>query len=162
MSTAGGEPTHVTITLDYETLIKELAVATLDYGQRLSATQARLAACDCKIIPVVMNGMGKPLDVGRAQRTVPLGIRRALVARDRGCRFPGLRPPASIVSRPPRPGMAAPWSHRDKQLHPIMLNPPPLAHAIGWDITIRGNLVEFRPPAILDFHRKPLNNPLRN
>jgi hypothetical protein len=61
MSTAGGEPTHVTITLDYETLIKELAVATLDYGQRLSATQARLAACDCKIIPVVMNGMVSPL-----------------------------------------------------------------------------------------------------
>jgi hypothetical protein len=44
---------------------------------------------------MVMNGIGEPVDVGRTQRTVPLGIRRALVARDRGCRFPGCdRPPA--------------------------------------------------------------------
>jgi hypothetical protein len=89
MSTAGGEPPHITVTLDYETLIKNLSGATLDYGQRLSAAQARLAACDCKIIPVVMGGDSEPLDVGRAQRTVPLGIRRALVARDGGCCFPG-------------------------------------------------------------------------
>ena len=36
-----------------------------------------------------------PLTVGRATRTVPPSIRRALVVRDRGCRFPGCdRPPA--------------------------------------------------------------------
>ncbi|MGH3792150.1 MAG: HNH endonuclease signature motif containing protein [Pseudonocardiaceae bacterium] len=51
--------------------------------------QTRLAACDAKIIPVVLSGDSEPLDVGRAMRTVPLGIRRALVARDRGCTFPG-------------------------------------------------------------------------
>ena len=33
-------------------------------------------------------GDSEPLDVGRAQRTVPIGIRRALMARDRGCAFP--------------------------------------------------------------------------
>jgi hypothetical protein len=32
---------------------------------------------------------GEPLDVGRRTRTVPPAIRRALEARDRGCRFPG-------------------------------------------------------------------------
>jgi Domain of unknown function (DUF222) len=70
MLAAGGEPPHVTVTLDYQTLLTELAGAALDYGQRLSATQARLAACDCKIIPVVMGGNGEPLYVGRARRTV--------------------------------------------------------------------------------------------
>jgi Domain of unknown function (DUF222) len=75
--------------VDYDTLIKQLSGATLDYGQRLSAAQTRLAACDCKIISVVMGGDSEPLDVGRAQRTVPLGIRRALVAWDGGCTFPG-------------------------------------------------------------------------
>jgi 5-methylcytosine-specific restriction endonuclease McrA len=36
-----------------------------------------------------------PLTVGRSTRTVPAAIRRALVVRDRGCRFPGCdRPPA--------------------------------------------------------------------
>ncbi len=70
MSTAGGEPPHVTVTLDYKTLMEGLAGAALDYGQRLSAAQTRLAACDCTIIPVVMGGDSEPLDVGRAQRTV--------------------------------------------------------------------------------------------
>jgi hypothetical protein len=32
---------------------------------------------------------GNPLDVGRKQRTVSTSLRRALHARDRGCRFPG-------------------------------------------------------------------------
>ena len=138
----------MTVTLDYDTLIKQLSGATLDYGRRLSAAQTRLAACDCKIIPVVMGGAGEPLDVGRAQRTVPLGIRRALVARDRGCRFPGCdRAPALChahhVQEWNRDGHTAvqncvllcPTHHR-------------WVHATGWDITIRGNLIDFRPPAI--------------
>src|ERR687884_297937 len=71
-----------------------LGTATLDYGQLISATTTRRIACDCKLIPVVLGGDGEPLDVGRAQRSVPLGIRRTLIARDRGCAFPGCdRPP---------------------------------------------------------------------
>ncbi len=158
---AGGEPSHVTVTLDYQTLINELAGATLDYGQRLSATQTRLAACDCKIIPVVLGGDGEPLDVGRARRTVPLGIRRALVARDRGCRFPGCdRAPALCHAH-----HVMEWHHHGhtKVENCLLLCPTHhrWVHATGWDITIRGNLVEFRPPAILDPHRAPLTNPLR-
>jgi Domain of unknown function (DUF222) len=156
MSAAGGEPSHVTVTLDYETLIKELSGAALDYGQRLSPAQARLAACDCKIIPVVMSGASEPLDVGRSMRTVPLGIRRALVARDRGCRFPGCdRAPALCHAHHVRE-----WHHDGHTAvqNCVLLCPTHhrWVHATEWDITIRGNLVEFRPPAILDPHRKPL------
>lgn len=62
-----------------------------DAYQRIGGT-AR--ACDAKIIPVVLGGKSETLDVGCAMRTVPLSIRRALVARDRGCAFPGCdRPP---------------------------------------------------------------------
>ena len=32
---------------------------------------------------------GAVLDVGRKTRTIPPSIRRALLARDQGCRFPG-------------------------------------------------------------------------
>ena len=38
---------------------------------------------------IVEDAHGNPLDVGRKQRTVPLAIKRALLARDRGCTFPG-------------------------------------------------------------------------
>ena len=34
-------------------------------------------------------GDGQVLDVGRRRRTIPPALRRALQARDRGCRFPG-------------------------------------------------------------------------
>jgi len=93
--TIGGEPPHVSVTLDWEALRTGLGAATLDYGTHLSASAARRWACDAKIIPVLLGGESEPLDVGRAMRTVPLSLRRALIARDRGCAFPGCdRPPA--------------------------------------------------------------------
>ncbi|MGH3828859.1 MAG: DUF222 domain-containing protein [Pseudonocardiaceae bacterium] len=92
--TTAGEPPHLTVTLDWDALRTGLGVATLDYGTHLSASEARRWACDAKIIPVVLGGASEPLDVGRAIRTVPLPLRRALVARDGGCAFPGCdRPP---------------------------------------------------------------------
>jgi 5-methylcytosine-specific restriction protein A len=161
MSSAGGEPPHVTVTVDYDTLIKQLSEATLDYGQQLTATQARLAACDCKIIPVVMSGAGKPLDVGHAQHTVPLGIRRALVARDRGCRFPGCdRVPALCHAH-----HVQEWHHDG---HTEVNNCVLLCeahhrhvHHTGWEILIHHGHVEFIPPAIINPTRTPLRNPLR-
>jgi hypothetical protein len=45
--------------------------------------------CDCSLVTVVEDENGKPLDVGRKQRTVSTPLRRALHARDRCCTFPG-------------------------------------------------------------------------
>jgi hypothetical protein len=45
--------------------------------------------CDCSLVAVVEDERGHPLDVGRKQRTVSTALRRALLARDRGCTFPG-------------------------------------------------------------------------
>jgi hypothetical protein len=45
--------------------------------------------CDCSLVTVAEGENGKPLDVGRKQRTVSTALRRALYARDRGCTFPG-------------------------------------------------------------------------
>ncbi|MGZ8766508.1 MAG: DUF222 domain-containing protein, partial [Acidimicrobiia bacterium] len=54
----------------------------------------RKLLCDCSVSRVVTDPSGEPLDVGRARYTVPPPMRRALVARDQGCRFPGCnRPP---------------------------------------------------------------------
>jgi len=46
-------------------------------------------SCDGSLVPVIDNGAGEPLNVGRKRRTVPPAIRRALWSRDRGCSFPG-------------------------------------------------------------------------
>jgi uncharacterized protein DUF222 len=56
---------------------------------------AQRIACDADIWRVILDpDTGMPLDVGRAHRLVPYWIRRALHARDRGCRWPGCTTPA--------------------------------------------------------------------
>ncbi|MBV9161859.1 MAG: DUF222 domain-containing protein [Pseudonocardiales bacterium] len=157
-----GEPPHVTVTIDWDALRTGLGAATLDYGQLISAGDARRLSCDCKLIPVVLGSDSEPLDVGRAMRIVPLGIRRVLVARDGGCSFPGCH-------RPPRICAAHHVQHwidhgATKVENCCLLCPMhhQQVHLQGWDITIRGGRVEFRPPAIIDPDRRPLTNPLRH
>jgi hypothetical protein len=159
--TTGGEPPHLTVTLDWEALRTGLGRATLDYGTHLSASAARRWACDAKIISVVLGGASEPLDVGRAMRTVPLSLRRALVARDRGCAFPGCdRPPALCQAH-----HCQHWADGgDTSVNNCVLlceTHHRHVHRTGWEILIRPHHVEFIPPATIDPHRRPLHNPLR-
>ncbi|MEU9685561.1 HNH endonuclease signature motif containing protein [Amycolatopsis japonica] len=78
---------HVTVGLD--ALKTGLGTACLDFAGGITAREARLAACDCLMIPVVLSAAGEPLDVGRMKRFVTPGQRRALNIRDGGCAFPG-------------------------------------------------------------------------
>ena len=55
----------------------------------LPLTTMRRLCCDGGVVPLVERDDGKPLNVGRKQRTVPTGIKRALLARDRRCTYPG-------------------------------------------------------------------------
>jgi hypothetical protein len=50
---------------------------------------ARMLACDCTRVDVATSESGEILDVGRARRTIPSAIGRALWLRDGGCRVPG-------------------------------------------------------------------------
>ncbi|MBV9011527.1 MAG: DUF222 domain-containing protein, partial [Pseudonocardiales bacterium] len=159
--TTGGEPPHVSVTIDWEALRTGLGAATLDYGTHMRASEARRWACDAKIIPVVLGGASEPLDVGRAMRTVPLSIRRALVVRDRGCAFPGCdRPPALCQAH-----HCQYWADGgDTSIDNCVLlceTHHRHVHCTGWEILIRPGYVEFIPPAILDADRRPLRNPLR-
>jgi hypothetical protein len=61
----------------------------LEQGPSIAAETARRLACDCSVVRIIEDAKGEPLDVGRKTRTIPPGIRRALRARDKGCRFPG-------------------------------------------------------------------------
>jgi hypothetical protein len=55
----------------------------------LSRRVLRRLACDAAIVPVALDGGGTPMDVGRRDRRLSTALRRALLARDRSCRFPG-------------------------------------------------------------------------
>ena len=49
----------------------------------------RRLCCDSAVVTITEDGKGDPLHVGRKHRIVPPPMRRALLARDRCCQFPG-------------------------------------------------------------------------
>jgi len=61
----------------------------LEDGPALAAETARRLGCDGALVGIVDGADGEPLAVGRKTRAIPQAIKRALKARDRGCRFPG-------------------------------------------------------------------------
>jgi hypothetical protein len=66
------------------------AVVELDNGAvDVSAETSRRVACDSSLVTMGHAADGAVLDVGRKTRTIPPAIRRALLARDRHCQFPG-------------------------------------------------------------------------
>lgn len=60
----------------------------LDRGPALARTTARRLACDASVVRMTERD-GEPLAIGRKTRSIPPALRRALRARDGGCRFPG-------------------------------------------------------------------------
>jgi hypothetical protein len=99
--TVAGERPHVTVTVDLPTLrdgrgeVGRAVDAALAGGAEFAHTGAvappvaRRLACDASVARVVLSGSSEPLDVGRRTPVVPPAMRRAVVVRDRGCRFPG-------------------------------------------------------------------------
>jgi hypothetical protein len=63
--------------------------SALEDGVHVSAETSRRLACDATRVVMRHAGDGEVLDVGRRTRAIPPALRRALQARDRGCRFPG-------------------------------------------------------------------------
>jgi len=68
---------------------EESGLSELEDGTRVSAETSRRLACDAGVVQVVRDARGQVQGAGRRSRTVPPSLRRALEARDRGCRFPG-------------------------------------------------------------------------
>ncbi|MES1208279.1 MAG: DUF222 domain-containing protein, partial [Pseudomonadota bacterium] len=63
--------------------------AALEDGTPVSAETLRRLACDGGLVSATIDENHAVLDVGRRTRAIPTAIRRALLLRDHGCRFPG-------------------------------------------------------------------------
>lgn len=96
----GGERPHVNVTVDLDALTAgsghqrsidraEHATAELDRAGSVSLDTARRLACDASVVRIVLGAPSQPLDVGRRTAVVPAALRRAVIVRDRRCRFPG-------------------------------------------------------------------------
>jgi hypothetical protein len=67
----------------------EAGLSELEDGTRVTAVTSRRIACDSGLVHIGHGTDGQVVGAGRRKRTVPPSVRRALEARDRGCRFPG-------------------------------------------------------------------------
>ncbi|MDQ4020442.1 MAG: HNH endonuclease [Actinomycetota bacterium] len=160
----GGERPHVAVTIDWEELQHRLRMAMLDYGNTLHPQTARMLACDAQIVPIVLGTASQPLDIGRASRTVPAGLRRALVARAGGhCEMPGCDRPAGWCDAHHGPShWADGGATRIDNLVLLCRRHHRMVHKPGWHIHFdpHGHPV-FTPPAIIDPHRKVRPSRLR-
>jgi hypothetical protein len=62
---------------------------SIEDGPGVTAVTSRRIACDSSIVTINEDKNGEPLSIGRRSRSIPPPMRRALRARDKGCRFPG-------------------------------------------------------------------------
>jgi hypothetical protein len=94
--TGGVKPqVSVIATLDTLTGADGAPAADYGYGATSSGEWARRYACDASIARVVFSPDGVVLDAGRATRSFTPAQRRAVIARDRHCTWPGCdAPPA--------------------------------------------------------------------
>ena len=86
----GGDRYQVLVHVDHAALTgaDPAGRCELDDGAPVAATTARRLACDASLVRLIERD-GAPIRLGRKTRTIPPALRRALHARDRGCRFPG-------------------------------------------------------------------------
>jgi hypothetical protein len=92
-SRSGGScRSDVVVHVDLETLtngLSESSTHRTSFGADLPVETIRRIACDANIIPLVLNGAGMPLDIGRSQRLASAAQRRALEATHDTCAFDG-------------------------------------------------------------------------
>jgi hypothetical protein len=89
-----GERPHVVVTVGLDALKSGRGSAEFDEAGLVPVEVARKVSCDASVSRVVVSGKSEPLDIGRRTAVVPAALRRAVVVRDRECRFPGCGRPA--------------------------------------------------------------------
>ncbi|MFI5312895.1 MAG: DUF222 domain-containing protein [Candidatus Dormibacteria bacterium] len=146
---SGGQRPHVTVTIPAAALrgSGDSPPAELEWAGPIVDEAALRLSCDGVRTTVTVDEEGMPVGVGRATRTIPPSLRRALVVRDRGCRFPGCdRPPPWTDAH-----HIVHWGHGGKtELANLVLLCRPhhrLVHEDGWSmaLTSQGEVVTAPP-----------------
>ncbi|MBM4631413.1 DUF222 domain-containing protein [Rhodococcus hoagii] len=131
-------------------------IARLPHTGPLSIATARRLACDCHLTPIVMDD-GVPINLGRSSRTVSKKQRRALIARDHGCVFPGCgAPPAHCEGHHIKHWADGGPTDLDN-LVLLCRYHHTLLHHSHWDVKIGADRHPwFTPPSTVDPYKKPI------
>ncbi|WP_145236107.1 HNH endonuclease signature motif containing protein [Prescottella equi] len=131
-------------------------IARVPHMGPLSIATARRLACDCHLTPIVMDD-GVPLNLGRTSRTVSKKQRRALIARDHGCAFPGCgTPPAHCEGHHVKHWADGGPTDLDN-LVLLCRYHHQLLHHSHWGVRIGDDRHPwFTPPSTVDPYKKPV------
>jgi hypothetical protein len=149
-----GVKPHVSLTTTLEGLKNELGAPAVDLELSLPISTRTLErlACDCTVSRVLLAD-SMVIDVGRATRVVSGPTRRALKARDRGCRFPGCDRPIDWTS----PHHIVAWARggpsKAGNLVSVCYYHHRLLHEGGWQVVKGGSEIRFLPPDRSVFRR---------
>jgi hypothetical protein len=99
-----GSPYRLVVTVPHTTLLARLQRSSshgeapvqpglLPDGWPISPLTVQTMACDADLVPILVDDGHQPLDVGDTQYAFPAKIRTAIIARDKGCTYPGCGAP---------------------------------------------------------------------
>jgi len=155
---SGGVPATVLITMTADQFDSRTGLASTSFGQRMSVDQALRIADQASIAWIVHNSVGGIVNYGTTQRLATGSQTLALIARDKGCAFPGCTSPPEWTEK----HHVVPWSKGGRtdldnlcllcDWHHDRINTG------GWTITMRNGLPWFTPPTWLDPQQQPRIN----
>ena len=142
-----GEPYQVMLHVDSAILAgrSDDGLCEIENGEGISAESCRRLACDAPHVAVAHDTEGNVLHMGRKARRISKPLWRALISRDRTCRFPGCDRTRHLQAH-----------HIEHWAKGGETNPDNLAllcRAHHWAVHEGGVQVEGRAPQGLTFHR---------
>ena len=143
----------------------EPEIATDPSGVRLQDRTTRHLLCDARLLPVVVDSLGVPLDLGRAVRLATAGQRRAMAQRDGGCVFPGCTSPPSWSEAHHIVEWASGGDTDLSGMASLCRHHHGVVHRTGWNIhATAGGRFWFRSPTGCSFwgqrHRRQATGPI--
>jgi hypothetical protein len=149
--TPGSCRSDVVVHVDLETLtngLSESSTHRTSFGADLPVETIRRIACDANIIPLVLNGAGVPLDIGRSQRLASAAQRRALEATHDTCAFDR----CAVAFHACQIHHIEYWEHGGPtdldNMVPLCSRHHHAAHEGGWKLTLKpgSRKLESQPP----------------
>lgn len=140
MGGGGDRVPEITVLIDRDSLVDQAHANTIcetDDGTRLPISTVRRLCCDAEILPVVLDGHGEALDVGRSARTANRAQRRALRAMHRTC----AQPECTVTFEACRIHHVIPWRQPAGKtdignLLPLCEHHHHTVHEGGWELTM--------------------------
>lgn len=145
-SRSNAERYQVMIHVAAESLVSDVdGQSELADGPSLPPETIRRLGCDCSIVTAIERD-GEILSVGRKTRTISTPIKRALIARDRHCKFPGCTSKVWLDGHHIEHWARDEGETKLSNLVLLCRAHHRAVHEYGYSVTIEGNHVTFFRP----------------